>query len=119
MRSSSRSHSGARSWMVAVPAAKSLAVSTTRCWRAARASGVIGPPCPRSISRCAGVAVARLGTGGSWDRPPDAMSSTFMSKVATCFPMASPRSLTRWIGVNGGATELMKIGMNGFAVMSP
>ena len=33
--------------------------------------------------------------------------------------MASPSMRIRWIGVNGGATELMKIGTNGLARMSP
>ena len=64
-------------------------------------------------------AVANVGTGGSWDRPPDPSSKTRLSRVATNWPTAAPSALARFSGPSGVATELMKIGTQGFAVASP
>ena len=52
---------------------------------------------PISMSRCAAVAVASRGTGGSCDSPPEEMNSTFLSRVARCgrWPRRAPDPLHR------------------------
>lgn len=70
-------------------------------------------------SSAAGGAVAKVGTGGSWDRPPDPTTSTRVSSVARKAPTAAPNALARRSGPSGVATELMKMGMTGTAVASP
>ena len=72
----------------------------------------------RPSTTCGG-AVSRVGTGGSWESPPDPMSSTRLSRPDRYLPTASPRARTRCTGVNGGATELMKNGTVGTVSRPP
>ena len=58
-------------------------------------------------------AVASVGTGGSWDSPPDPTISTRLPSVARKSPTAAPSALARRMGPSGVATELMKIGITG------
>ena len=70
-------------------------------------------------SSAAGGAVANVGTGGSWDSPPDPTTSTRLSRVARYSPIAVPRARTRLSGPSGVATELMNTGMTGRDAASP
>ena len=105
--------------MSASPAAKSRAASMTRCCRASRASGVRWPAAAdQHVPLCGGgVGEPRhrrvVGQAAGGDE------QHLLVQVGEVAPMASPSSRIRSIGVNGGATELMKTGMNGLAVMSP
>jgi len=62
---------------------------------------------------------ANVGTGGSWDSPPDPNTSTRLPSVARNVPTAAPSARTRRSGPSGVATELMKIGITGRAAASP
>ena len=104
--------------MSASPAANRRAVAIVFACRAARASAVGCLPAVRN-SRCASVAVAYWGTGGSCDRPPEPMNSTRRSVPRKYSPTACPNARTRDIGTNGRATEFTKTGRTGRAAASP
>ncbi len=70
-------------------------------------------------SSAAGGAVASVGTGGSWDSPPDPSNSTRLPSVAANRPTAAPSARARFSGPSGVATELMKIGTIGRVAASP
>ena len=76
------------------PAANRLAASSTLARRFAVASADGCRPAISPSTTCAG-AVSRVGTGGSWDSPPDPMSSTRLSSPDRYRPRASPSARTR------------------------
>ncbi|MNC71722.1 hypothetical protein D3C75_1226740 [compost metagenome] len=57
--------------------------------------------------------LASSGTGGWWDKPPEARNSTRLFSESAHWPMASPSRRARLKLGKGTATELMNTGITG------
>ena len=117
--SSALSQSGLSGRSAPTPLAKSCAAVITAACRALRCSAVIGSPCTMRPS-AAGGAVAKVGTGGSCDSPPDPTMRTRFPRVATKWPTAVPSALRPLAAARAAwRRELTKTGSTGTWATSP